>query len=411
MKHMEQWLSAYLDGELTPAERQVLETQLANDSQLRAQLEQMQALDNVVRAELAPPCLDVEQFLTRFDQTKLTPIEDRPTRIATTHSSKWLRRGLATLLAAAMLLMVGIWVRSGKEGNDVVAKATMAQLVRVVGTVEVRSHQNASWKSWTNSTPLSLDPGTAIRTTEDSLCEIVTQESATLRMNRDTEVIMQCSDEVELIRGELWCHAGAEPVRVQADQSLASSVPNATLPEFTCPQGIHTQLKIEQNALRFGCVSDVATKVKLPGRDELSMSPGDWVASSFTSSPLAKGRLDRLQETAWQLPLLVLRPTEDQELQSLLHSMLVHLGETKIQYFYEDQIRELGAPGTLPLLAFVKAERSRTDPAVRERAMRIIADLAPESTREDLIQLCSDSDRRIAEYARLGLQRLDELLK
>ncbi|MBL8889371.1 MAG: hypothetical protein JNL67_05300 [Planctomycetaceae bacterium] len=411
MKDMEPMLSAYLDGELTLAERQNIESQLACDPELRSRLEQLRALDQVLRTELPPPRLDVEQLLSQLEPLGLARVEarhDRPTRES--RRPFW-RAGLTISLAASVLLIVGVLIRTANEDEEVVSPTTMAQVVRLVGTVEVRSNHKAAWKSWTDSTPISLDQGAAIRTTPDSLCEILTQESATFRMNRNTELVMQRSDELELIRGELWCHSGTSPVRVQAVDSQAVDSENTTGPMFVSPPDTRTQFKIESEALRMGCVADDPVNVELPGQGECLMSPGEWVASSMSQRETETGQFDRIQETAWQLPLLIQRPTEDEDLHDFLFEMLAQLGRSKIQYLYEEQIRELGAAGTLPMLAFVKSEKSRTDPHVRQQAMRIIADLAPESTREDLIQLRVDSDPQVAELSRLALQRLDKQLK
>jgi hypothetical protein len=79
-----------------------------------------------------------------------------------------------------------------------------------------------------------------------------------------------------------------------------------------------------------------------------------------------------------------------------------------MNYLYEGQIRSLGPSGTIPLLAFIKSKESRANPEIRHRAMQIVAELAPESTRGDFIRLRADADATIAELAKGALGRLDQ---
>ncbi len=402
-------LSAYLDGEISSAERHLVETNLAKDPQLRTHLDGLLELNKALRAELAPPRLDVEHFLSQLDRPENNAKDQRFELGTKKRYRSKLYIGLASALAVGLLLTLGTWDRLLQRGTQSeTLPSSVAEIVRSVGSIEFRNQPGGPWEVWTNATLVPLEAGVSIRTPSDSLCEIITQQSGTLRMNRDTELVLHRPDEVELLRGELWCETGNAPLIVRGKTRLEATPNDSKQLQFTCPPNVHVQCRMETDALRLGCASRTPLTVLLPNQQELAISPGEWVACSFSEPQTFTGHFDQVDETAWQLPLLIQRSTGDSELHDFLFVLLARLGQSKMQYLYEERIRELGPPGALPLIAFVQSEKSRTSPETRQRAMRIVADLAPESTRTDLLRLCRDSDPVVAGYAKQAITRLDQ---
>ncbi len=145
-----------------------------------------------------------------------------------------------------------------------------------------------------------------------------------------------------------------------------------------------------------------------------TIPPGQSMACSPNGDHELTGYYDRLQATSWQLPLLNTRPPNDPDLQGMLqgllaHGLLANAGMTKMIAFDSTQIRNLGPTGTLPLIAFVRSPESQARPDLRRRAMEIVADLAPESTRQDLEILTSDADPAVARFAQVALDRMSHI--
>ena len=136
------------------------------------------------------------------------------------------------------------------------------------------------------------------------------------------------------------------------------------------------------------------------------VNPGESIAFTTQNVPVAAGRSDRLQATTWQLPLLMLRNQDDPELLQQLTQLLARIGHTKVRHLYEEQIRQLGPAGTLPLIAFVRSAESKGKNELRQNAMKIIADLAPLSSMKDLESLLNDSDTVVRRRALTALHRL-----
>ena len=154
-------------------------------------------------------------------------------------------------------------------------------------------------------------------------------------------------------------------------------------------------------------LSPKTVEIQVPGAFSCTMAPMERMAIEGQTEPVTMGIGDRLSSLSWQLPLLVMGAADDPELQDLLQQMLAAIGETKMSSLYVQQIRELGPAGTIPLLAYVQSERSRSSADRRLSAMQIIADLAPEAARSELLELKNDDDPVVRALANRALQRLE----
>jgi hypothetical protein len=289
----------------------------------------------------------------------------------------------------------------------------VAEMTLATGVIEVRKPDSAKWTAVDGKSAVALPAHARIRTRDDSLCEVRTSSNALVRLNRATEMVVHDTQQIELVSGELWC-------RTPATRSLeiSKSKTSATRSRdevFTCPASCETQWQSSAgNELRCTAVSESPIVLKVsPSRDTCVVGPGDTVAFTAGHAPAPQGRFDLLEALTWQLPLLILRSPNDQELQHRLTQLLAAVGQSKMAYLYEEQIRQLGPKGTLPLIAFVRSTDPSQDPELRRGAMSIIADLAPSSTLPDLDVLCADSDPIVRQLAIRAVQRLrpERLLK
>ena len=147
---------------------------------------------------------------------------------------------------------------------------------------------------------------------------------------------------------------------------------------------------------------------KMPSPFSCAVKPGQSLSVVKDQLPVATGQEDRLLAMGWQLPLLAVRRPDDPELQSRLQLLLARFGQSKMSSMYDSQIRSLGSAGTIPLIAFVRSPKSLDNPELRHRAMQIIADLAPASTRRELESLAKDSDPTVSQLANAALARLSK---
>jgi HEAT repeat protein len=117
---------------------------------------------------------------------------------------------------------------------------------------------------------------------------------------------------------------------------------------------------------------------------------------------------DPLLATRWIHPLLIQKGAQDPELKNRVDAMLARIGQTKLSSLYESEIRSLGAYCVLPLIRYLESPQSQADPARRQTAARIIADLATTWAIGDLIGLLKSEDGIVRRHAAAALQRLTE---
>lgn len=401
-----QW-SAFIDGELSPSEHAEVANQVAHEVEAQTHVAGLREVDRMLRAEIVQPNLNVADFLQRLESIQIDrQLETTP--VVELASRSRLLIGISVLLAATVLLGLGImyWPPQRPDGLTV-SETSVAQIVRSVGHVEFKPTTDSPWEPYSQVQSRSLEPGAAIRTSMASLCELSTPQSGILRLNQDSELVVHQPDDLELIRGEFWCQAGNDELKIRAPRPAAPTTYPNKLHLFVCPPASSAQCWLEDQTLRCGAVSDIKLTLQLPDLSQSTLEAGQWVAMTTDPTAIERGHFDPIQAAAWQLPLLVQRPAEDSELQRLLMTMLAQLGQSKMQHLYETQIRSLGPTGAVPLVAFVKSPESQAEPELRHRAMRIVADLAPESSRADLFALAQDQDATVAQYAKQALARLD----
>lgn len=434
------WLSAYMDHELTPEECSAAEARLAESTILQEQLSGLRELDQSLRHLLVAPEFSRACFLEDLAQRSAQiAAASIPEPMVASHlndeRSDSLRNSVRgkvrvvtvsvvlTMLsgvAAMFLAMQFNGAPSGGVANG--ADNSVARVVRAVGAVEYRFPQSSAWQSFNAGVIVPIVAGATLRTPPLSLCEVETASHDVLRLNEKTEVVLHKAEEIELVSGELWCRTATGPrftILVPGHSLELESTPTTQgLSQFRCPSNSITQWSVRDHETTCLGLSDATTELtmmelKSPDAKTLSpfscvVQPGQSLLVVHEQRLVARGSKDRLLATGWQLPLLAVRHPHDPELQSCLQSLLAGIGRTKMSSMYDSQIRSLGPAGTIPLIAFVQSSESSENPDLRYQAMQIIADLAPASTRSDLESLALDNDPSVRQFARSALSRLSE---
>jgi HEAT repeat protein len=123
----------------------------------------------------------------------------------------------------------------------------------------------------------------------------------------------------------------------------------------------------------------------------------------------AQRAVDPLLEANWIHALLIRKGQGDEELAGRVDQLLARLGQSKVSFLYEQEIRSLGEHAALPLLRFVQSPLSQGQPQQRSKAIRILSDIVPTSMVPELVQLLSDEDAETRVLSARALLRLTGL--
>ena len=104
--------------------------------------------------------------------------------------------------------------------------------------------------------------------------------------------------------------------------------------------------------------------------------------------------------------ILVLKGRDNPELVRRINDVMASIGETKMGFLAEEEIRTLGDHCVVPLCRYLQSARSQQQDAQREIAARIIADLAQPRSIGDLIDLLTDTNPQVRSSMARGLARL-----
>lgn len=395
-------MNAALDDELSPAEREAMQQHLADCATCRDQWAELRSLDRDLSTVLSNP--HVEKAVGRVMQS-VSLKSSGPSIVVSTESTRRITgqsHFAVVTVVCSLLVIVGIVFHWTSE-TPAVAEISLA-----TGPIEYKHNHARDWVAMNVSSRVPLPPLTRVRTKATGLCEIRTTSDAVVRLNRETELVLHRPEKVELVTGELWCRAPSS-----AGLEVCTGPPSSqdVSPQvFTCPSATEMQWSARPDQ-PVACMDVAGTpaEIKMP-EASCTIQPGECVTFG-SKNPGEARRFDTLQATSWQLPLLLHRNPRDSELQSRLTSMLAVLGETKAAYLYEDQIRELGPPGAIPLLAFVRSPDSLQKPELRLRAMRMAMEQAGESALPDLEKLLGDDDPIIRKLAGRTIERLQPKAK
>jgi hypothetical protein len=168
-------------------------------------------------------------------------------------------------------------------------------------------------------------------------------------------------------------------------------------------------------AFDFSCPTDSpkATLTVVEGSVKAQSKSGDAVIKAGESIEVSGGRFgDKKQEynlmraTRWVDEILVLKGRDNPELARRMNDLFAQLGEQKMNFLAEEEIRRLGDHCVVPLTRYVQSDRSKGNDPSRHAAARIVADVATTSSIPELINLLADRDGEVRYHAARALARL-----
>lgn len=398
-------LNAALDEELSPADDLAMRQHLADCPACREIWLEWQGLHQDLQRALPVPATDpvIEKVMRAI--SRRTPHTGEAAAHANLRPPIQSSRNsaFALLAVASSLVIAAVFVLQLSTATPAIAEIAMA-----TGPIEFKPANGMDWIAADGKSKVHLAANSRVRTPSNSLCEIRTRSDAVVRLNQATELVLRRPEMVELVAGELWCRAPGTSGMKISGSSASQPVGVGNPAVFTCPSSTEMQWRaIPEQGLT--CLDVYTSAVRIESTQaSCTIQPGECV--SFTGGKATSEtmpRTDPFQATTWQLPLLALREPLDVELQQRLQGILAIVGRSKAAYFYEDQIRQLGPAGVLPLLAFVRSPDSRRDPDLRIRAMQFIAELATSSSSlSQLQELARDDDPMVKSLAVQTVSRL-----
>ncbi len=387
-------LSALIDGELSATVQREVQRHLDKCRSCRDALDDLKMLDAKLTDQLALS----SNAIDRAVDASTTPLGPQPSLAR----ARWIEQipawSIVAVVAASIALAFVLLPRKD-DPLPGTALPTAGRLVSTTGSVEVLDPESQRWQPFVSSNELFI--GSRIRTPVGVNCEIEMADRATLRLGGAAELAIRSPKHIEVLQGQVWCRTSeSEPLRVDArtpNSQLASSM--------ICPANSEFQWTIDSNRAVVQALAGPATE--WTGTDfRCPVGPGERIAVDNQQN-VERSEEDLASTKIWQLPLLAVSGKGQEELDRVIEAALIRIGRTKTGYLDEQQIRQLGPRGAIPLLAYVQSDRSGAQVSVRHRAMQIATELADESASSRLRQLSSDQDDTIAEHAKRALQRIE----
>jgi ferric-dicitrate binding protein FerR (iron transport regulator) len=411
-------LSAWLDGELPPADRDRLEEHLEACSSCRAAADGLRQQDEELRLLFAPHQARSAAVADRV----LTRLAFEPRQVQ--RSRRWLPL-VASLTSAAAGFLVALlvfrpWevvespVRVVKElvqvevpverpvfvpALDLLATEAKPQVQLALGRVQMHSPEEKEWRFLQPGD--ALEDGARVRTVQDERCEFRCPDGSEVRLNGGTELYFYSDRKLALERGQVMLNVAKSESPFQVETADAYITGEATLFDLQCKPR-ETVLTVVQGQTRL----EGRGKGKKEPQAEAIVKSGE-MAKIIDGEVALKDRAYLLvQTTNWVNDLLVKKGRNNPELEQHLNGILAQLGNEKVRYLNEEEIRSLGDHCVLPLTRFVESREMKRSPEERRYAARILADLAQPWSIPDLIGLLNDDDGDVRYHAARALKRL-----
>lgn len=378
-------LGRLIDGELTADERAALETHMAACDACRVACLGLRADD----AELLRAFMPYRTAGIKVADRVIEQLRGEGQRRV-----GWRRTWMTPLVAAAagFLLAVLVFQPSERQMPQAPAGLPFARLALATGPTEVRTRPADAWFMCPPSGEIAA--GACVRTRGGARCELEARDGAQIRLDTDTVVELPKPRRVKLEQGELYSAipGGGAAFTIETPDAVVESTEGKL--DVACSPGKASLTVIEGHA-SLACKSGVR-----------QVAAGQCVRLTDGQVENSDSVADPLQATAWINELLVLKGPDNPELAERLNDILAQVGQAKLSYLYEDEIRRLGSRAALPLLRFIESPRSRSNVAARQSAARLAADLADSTVCGDLIKLLADDDSHVRIDAARALERL-----
>lgn len=422
-------LSALVDRQLDAESAVAVEAHLADCEICRAQKESLMSLDASLSRVFAPQRSGADRIADGvLDQLSAADPEQPGGRISNNADrpvASW-RRGLGYLIAvAAGFLLAVLWYRPGDSLPDPgaqiadgsaedspievpLSEATpVALLVHTTGELLYRPPAVDQWQAvdQVSLQTFACPSEGSVKTQPGALCELETTGGSRIRLNESSEVAFRSEDLLELKQGQIWCRASDnESLQVvTGDDSPAFPPPELLTVQCASSGECVTRRTLASPMQVVSAAGDVSVTV---GGTQRTLPAGAVGTLSDGDLQIRESEPDVIQAQRWMQPLLTLGGHGNPELTQRVDALLARVGRTKLAYLYEQDLRNLGEYGALPLMKFVQSEASRQEPVRRRTAMHILTDTAPIWMLPDLIALLEDEDAQVRVAAARGLTRL-----
>lgn len=399
-----------LDGELSPSETEGIQDHLATCAACQREWDEMRELDRKLAHAVQLPI----SVPAKCEAILASSIREGKVRVERTHlgfsSRERLARrwslGILALTAACLTAIFLIprseWSEDDRQATDqskVAVPVIVGRLVRATGPVEQILPDRTEWQTVSSDEMLGIYPGARLRTGDGALCELETPDKSVVRLDVAAEVVVDRSNQIQLVRGRIWCRASAESNIELRLNSAEPGTSDSQLAIFTCPSSSEVQCSTGNN--QFSCCSNPNNQATLElavGSLKCAVAPGESV-SIDASQAVQRDTSQEITNKIWQLPLLAIDAQSDSELMQVLRPLLAAIGRTKAMHINEERLRQLGPLGAIPLLTYATIESAPEQIELRRRAVWLAADLADQSSVSLLNILARDSDTQIAQKA------------
>jgi ferric-dicitrate binding protein FerR (iron transport regulator) len=387
-------LSAWHDGELPAEERQAIETHLATCSPCRAAADDLIALDARLRRVFKHDRAAAQELAASVvSQLNAPPIIRR--------ISPW-RTGIVALTAAAagFLLAWFLFARPPlpqhrpNQSPELVQRDPEPTIRLTIATGAVEVEKDGQWKSMPTGGLIAC--GSKVRTPANTRCEFRTPDGSEVRLNHDSEVVFDTERKVRVEKGQVWSTV------VAAKDQFKVCTPNHTV------TALGTQFDVDyQTDNTVLTVYEGKTQVEGGGQSR-TVNAGQQLRLVPKESPqiYTCPSEELFQATGWVHEILVLKGRDNPELVKRINAIFAGIGHAKMDFLAEEEIRALGDHCVVPLTKFIQSDGSKERPERRQRAARLIAELAQPRSIGEMIQLLTDSDPHVRSTIATGLKRL-----
>lgn len=384
-------IGGWAAGELDCGEQAALDEHLAGCAECRQAAESQQLADAELMRAFAPRRRAAAHLADR--------VADELRREPRRGQRRFAKSGALAAAAAGFLLAVCLlrpWQRPAPPPGELPVEApagtAIARLTLATGAAEMLPPHETLWLGCPPEAP--INPGACVRTPANVRCELDTAAGGRLRLDGGAEVRFDDSRQVELMRGQVWSNVREQEQVIDVEQAGAA----------ICARDAEFSVSCQAGEAVLTVVKGAAT-VRGP-RNEQTIAAGE--KAKIVRGVVAENRstLTPLLDTGWVNELVCLKAPDDPELVQRVNDILAQIGEAKLSFLYEEEIRRLGDRAVLPLLRFIASDRSLSDPARRTIAARIVADLATAEALGDLIELLADDSPAVRSAAAQALFRL-----
>jgi ferric-dicitrate binding protein FerR (iron transport regulator) len=391
-ERLEELINAGIDGEANPADRAGLADSLANDPGIQSLAADIRDQDDLLQQAFASRRRAAETLAERVIGS-LAPAATAP------RGSRW-RHWLPMLLAAAAGFLLAVvlfrpWDKSGDMtlgGSGNTTTPPVAHLTLATGPVHVSRANQLSPLLCPTGGP--IESGTNVSTGPGARCELSTADGSAVRLDADTKLKFERPRAISMEQGELWSCVtrSAEPFAVKSSQATVSS---------------------NEGKFDLNCKPDEMVLKVVEGTAQLRSAGGERTISAGREIRIRNGTVaderaveDLIFTTRWLHNLLALKGADNAELQERYQQMFARIGEAKLGFLYEREIRAMGDASALPLVYFLKGSAQDADQARRVVAARLLADLATRRAIPELISLLSDRNGEVRSFIAQALARL-----